>query len=450
MNGEKLYEILQDLDEDLIEQADPANKKKTRPAWRRLLPLAAVLMVGVLVWQMTDDFRAETDLAGASQQTESAQDTPVPEAGSATEAARSTEAADHAQGYEEEREFSAQSHETLPVRPVTGDGAGEFYMGYRSPGDISVYDFRPALADTQTLPVYRYPGGMADAYHLNADEAAMREKAEEIARMFGFDPETMERNPTKANIGDKETGVTEEETYTMVYTLMNEDVIISADPALNISLSYRHTGPMTSEEEAESLTRAAEKENGDRLAALLRSRFGWQNPVVVVTESSVNFEGDTHYRMRVYEGGGDPLTDFLQSQMKTATGSFRRDGTIDNLHLDTWEGFEYAGDYPIRTEDEAREDLIAGRHLSAGSAFPGEEYIARTELVYRTNHTDIRMPYYVFYTRMPDERFIDLRTSTEDAERYQEDVDVYRTYVVPAVRAEYLEELPARTMQNNQ
>lgn len=94
MNGEKLYEILQDLDEDLIEQADPANRKKTRPAWRRLLPLAAVLMVGVLVWQMTDDFRAETDLAGASQQTESAQDTPVPEAGSATEAARSTEAAE--------------------------------------------------------------------------------------------------------------------------------------------------------------------------------------------------------------------------------------------------------------------------------------------------------------------------------------------------------------------
>lgn len=452
MNGERVYEILQQLDDDLIAAADPAVQKLQKPVrWKRLLPLAAAVVLVAAVWRLGGlppfgEREAEQESAMQAQtETASAQTEAVPEVMIGDAAEDSQTAADSETGEFAGGSLLAEELPKLAAAPIVQDGGGEFYMGYRSAEDIPVFDFRLALIHTETLPVYRYPGGMLEDYHLIADEAAMRQKAEEMARVFGLDPDTMDHNPTKIQNGDKETGVTEEAQHLLDYTLMNDEVIVAVDPSLNASVLYRDFEAPAPEEEVWRLSEAGQKEQGEKLAALLKSRFGWKNPVVVVRQSDVNFLGKTHYSMFVYESDPDPLQNLLNQQLKTARGGYTWEGSLDALHLNTWDAFDYAGDYPVRTEAEARAALAAGEHLSAGPEFPGEAFIAQTELVYLDNHTDILMPYYVFYTEMPDERFPDIRS--EGTENWQDDVKVYRSYVVPAVQAEFLEELPAREIR---
>ena len=89
------------------------------------------------------------------------------------------------------------------------------------------------------------------------------------------------------------------------------------------------------------------------------------------------------------------------------------------------------GDYPVITAGEARELLAEGHYLtSVPYEMPGEEYIRRVELIYRTGtQEEVFMPYYRFYAQLPQEK-------REDG------LNTYGAYYVPAVSGEYLTELP--------
>lgn len=89
------------------------------------------------------------------------------------------------------------------------------------------------------------------------------------------------------------------------------------------------------------------------------------------------------------------------------------------------------GDYPLITATEARQ-LLLDRHYitTVPEAFPGEEYIARVELIYRTGRLDsVFMPYYKFLVEMP----------TMELEN---GLKTFGVFYVPGVQSEFLENLP--------
>jgi len=93
---------------------------------------------------------------------------------------------------------------------------------------------------------------------------------------------------------------------------------------------------------------------------------------------------------------------------------------------------EYLGDYPIITEEEARELLLNGNCIPAVSSDNIEEKdIVKVELIYRTD--EYIQPYYRYYVDTTD-------SSLLDAER-RGDMKEYCLYHVPAVSSEFLEEL---------
>lgn len=88
------------------------------------------------------------------------------------------------------------------------------------------------------------------------------------------------------------------------------------------------------------------------------------------------------------------------------------------------------GDYPIINTKKAKELLLKGNYITTVPyKIPGENFIAKVELVYRTGaREEYFMPYYCFYVELPEEERDGLKT--------------YGAYYVPAVEKEYLTNMP--------
>lgn len=93
------------------------------------------------------------------------------------------------------------------------------------------------------------------------------------------------------------------------------------------------------------------------------------------------------------------------------------------------------GDYPIITTEEAKELLRKGNYITTVTErFPElEKYVAKIELQYRTGiYEQYFMPYYYFLVELPAEEFPGIENGLK----------TYGAYYVPAVKGEYLSNMP--------
>ncbi len=89
--------------------------------------------------------------------------------------------------------------------------------------------------------------------------------------------------------------------------------------------------------------------------------------------------------------------------------------------LDQTDLSQKMGNYPIITSKDAKNLLLNGNYItSVPYQLPGEKFVAKTELIYRTGTNEkYFMPYYRFYVELPEEERDGLKT--------------YGAYYVPAV-----------------
>lgn len=99
------------------------------------------------------------------------------------------------------------------------------------------------------------------------------------------------------------------------------------------------------------------------------------------------------------------------------------------------------GNYPIISAKDALQTLLNGQYQTIGSYdFPGEESLVRMEIVYRTGvhgteaYDRCLLPYYRFWALQPE-----LGTYTDFAGN---EISRYAPYYVPAVRPEYITNMP--------
>jgi len=88
-------------------------------------------------------------------------------------------------------------------------------------------------------------------------------------------------------------------------------------------------------------------------------------------------------------------------------------------------------DYPIIFVLEAQSELLKNHYITTvPEEFPGVEYIAGVELIYRTSRYDeVFMPYYRFLVELPSmQRDNGLKT--------------FGAYYVPAVESQYISNMP--------
>ncbi len=182
---------------------------------------------------------------------------------------------------------------------------------------------------------------------------------------------------------------------------------------------------------------------GEYLLEKYAGLWGMEDPQVDVRGGGRNIYAEQSYELYIYDAAGDSAERLKSHDLKSAL-LLPQDGGLGTIWLDNYDLSEKAGDYPIVTPEEAKELLCAGNYLTTEpEAMPGEEYIARVELIYRTERTaKYFMPYYRFLVCVPSLDYTPKARGETEPSDSAKAMHTYGVYYVPAVRGEYLAEMP--------
>lgn len=198
------------------------------------------------------------------------------------------------------------------------------------------------------------------------------------------------------------------------------------DEGLTLPDEYHFTQSSTTDAEAKNVL--------SYLIDVYRNLLAFEKPETI-SSGEYNIYGEFLRNYRVFDASGNDVEDILNYNFRCVRFSLNDRGNLyaiakgDGLIL-----AEKLGDYPVITAEEATERLTAGNYqTSVPVEFPGEEYIGKIELVYRTGRLEeIFLPYYRFYVLLPDA----MNTGTNNG------LKTYGAYYVPAISDEYIANMP--------
>lgn len=155
-----------------------------------------------------------------------------------------------------------------------------------------------------------------------------------------------------------------------------------------------------------------------------------------VSWGDYNIYGEFHRSYLVYDAADSDLESILNYNFCSVEFSPNDKGNLSIIRInDGLFSAEKIGDYPTITVEEATKRLISGNYqTSVPAAFPGEEWIGKIELVYRTGRSEeTLLPYYRFYVQLPD---------TINQSAAETGLKTYGAYYVPAIADEYIANMP--------
>ena len=161
--------------------------------------------------------------------------------------------------------------------------------------------------------------------------------------------------------------------------------------------------------------------------------FGFESPAPKLVKNGRYREDGSFYRSyEIYDGGGDIRKQLLSFSCGSISVTFS-DEALESLAFGSSGGFEFMGNYPVISYEEAVNALTENRSVTAVPFIKDDgsrrvitrEDIGRGELVYCTAGSDYRIPFYKFYVKIGS---IDKPLEMTE----------YGLYYVPAVGDEYL------------
>ena len=326
---------------------------------------------------------------------------------------------------------------TITIPEFSGEGMGfEGYMCY----DISeLNNGNPWSEDMNitALPVYRNgaydPSGAGIPTGLSEEE--MMERLTFTASALGL--EVLSTRVITDGQEEKETETLPDAAPTEIHAETNAGTIyIQADggivyflPDEGLALPdvYHFTHSSTTDDEAESVLSYLVDAYGELL--------GFEHPKAI-SWGDYNIFGELNRSYQVYDASGDDLEDILNYNFRCVSFFPDDNGNLYGIRKnDGLLSAEKLGDYPVISVEEATERLIAGNYqTSVPAAFPGEEYIGKVELVYRSGRLEeVLLPYYRFYVLLPD---------TMNSSAAEQGLHTYGAYYVPAIAEEYIANMP--------
>ncbi len=288
--------------------------------------------------------------------------------------------------------------------------------------------------DITTLPVYRNNAYDASGAGVpkGLDEEEMYSLLDSTVSALGAKTISIEVITNEGCTGEgEEPVITELLATTDIGTIKvyahGEIVYYLPDDGMVLPDEYRFTVRNTTDSEAcETIT---------YLTNLYGELLNVKEPAAV-SWGSYNIYGDYNRRYTVYETCGNDVEDILNYNFCSV--SFHpvvsNDGNTKlwfiriNNDLSVAEKID---DYPIISVREAKERLLAGNYqTSVPYEMPGEEYIVKVELKYRTGPLEQTLiPYYRFYVLLPEEK-------------RDNELQSYGAYYVPAIADEYIANMP--------
>lgn len=306
----------------------------------------------------------------------------------------------------------------IAIPEYGGDGMGFEGILCRSAEELAIGNPWREDAALDTLPVYRNgsydPSGAGEPLGLN--EAEMRAELERAAKALGLTALETEADAYRIRAAADEGSLTVYADGSLTYEL----------PA-GYELPEGHHLPYSDPSDPEGT--AAMAYLTEAYAALL----DFDHPETVL-RGEYTFDGDYMCSYMLYDAGTDLTESILNYCFRGARFVPDENGALMLVRLsDGLRTAEKLGDYPLISVSEAKAKLLAGQYqTSVPGAMPGEEYVAKTELIYRTGpKEETLLPYYRFYVELPD------ADGAQDS-----GIKTFGAYYVPAIRDDYISNLP--------
>lgn len=309
----------------------------------------------------------------------------------------------------------------LPTLPVSmGPSLGGYgFEGYYVRDISDLKNTSPSQIGSlpDTLPVFRNATG---GYPLQAAteeyKAKMLTLCRSVAGRLGWDAENMTVVWDERNGGLVPTTVT---------STGADGVKIEVDQFMTVTISYPDRNRPFSENVLPTYDDAHKL--AEKLLAEYRDLMNFANPQICITGGYYNIDGEQSYDIAFVETGGTQTEELLEFFFHGAEFFCNEGGEPRIIRLRCTDLSDKVGDYPIITAQQAQAQLVAGHYItSCGWEMPGEAYIRKVELVYRTGEYDeYFMPYYRFYVELLEEAPV-------------EGCMHLAAYYVPAVAEEYL------------
>ena len=335
--------------------------------------------------------------------------------------------------------------EKLPMLSVTensSDGMGfEGFWAY----DISeLTNNNPWNEERQpsTLPVFKNRLSYDNDFIVSgADFGKMRELLLEIAGRLGLDAASLEikddapDEAVKQEITEKMEGDVPEGYFSPTKLIAKADGMeITVDRTMQATVSFE---PAIKLPDRYNFRNSASYEETVSVAKYL---LGQYKGFLCMESPQINiFHGDyskydagyqQEYRLSFYDAGKNNIEGIINYNFRQAEFDCDDSGRLFQASIRQADLSQKMGDYPIIQTEEAKKLLLKGNYITTVPyKLPGEEFLAKTELVYRTGaREEYFMPYYCFYVELPEEE--------------QDGMKTYGAYYVPAVEGKYLSNMP--------
>ena len=164
--------------------------------------------------------------------------------------------------------------------------------------------------------------------------------------------------------------------------------------------------------------------------------LGYHNPRIALS-GDYSDDGSYMWNFRVYDGTGTETGDVLSYALNYSVFAVTNSEIPEErkLYITKKESLltaELLGEYPLITEKQAAEMLLAGKYrANVPYPVPGADSIVKTDLVYREGPLEeYLLPYYRFYVKLP----------VQDGWDFAEGLNMAGIYYVPAIQEQYLSE----------
>lgn len=414
MRGDELLEKMELVDPAYVEAADaPRTKRRVRWSKWGAAACAAMLVVAVLAVTVLPRNEESSSLSSDAAQQQ------------------------------------AQEGASLPVLTISeGSNQGMGFEGYMAYDVSEIITANPWTEDSSIseLPVYKNPL----EYHSKSpsmliggiDVERMREQLLNVAERLGLDTSKLEvKEVTKseqelqdlkewyASYGEE---IPDSQLEPSQLVIETEGMRLDITPDLTTSIFFE---PMAQLPEEYYTDAASTEDDYMKLAQYLQENYGalidFESPQAEVVGGDYTYDGQRSFRYVSFFDASDSEEEAIFNYNFNRVIFYVDEGKgLTTVRIFAANQSQKAGDYPLITVDEAKEKLAEGQYKSTvPAAFPGLDYVARTELIYRTGQYETYfMPYYKFLVEIPE--------MAQD-----NGLKTYGAFYVPAVEEEYLSDM---------
>lgn len=336
-----------------------------------------------------------------------------------------------------------ESSPELSMLTISEDSGGMGFEGYMAYDISELVNANPWSEDAKlsTLPVFKSKLYRDENMNMRGmDFEAMRAMLLDTAERLGMDTDNLvitDDTPSAemqaatvekfASMGEEvpdgyfdPTSLIVEQDGIRIEVVPAMNAIITFDPAKVFpnGLGFHYYSPYEDVEKTAEYIKEEYKE-----------LLNMYNPITDINGGDYNIYGERGVDLCFYDGAEDLTQRIINYNFYYTSFSCNESEELFHVCVHNCDLSDKVGDYPIITAKEAKKLLLSGNFVtSVPYDFPGGEYVKKVELIYRTD-AGYYIPYYRFYVELPEaEREGGMKTNG--------------AYYVPAVKEEYIENMP--------